>query len=105
MYRIVQEALTNAMKHGGAKRAVLEVTESDGTIVLSVRDDGVGFDPESATAGFGLVGMRERTILLGGELQVESRPRAGTILTARIPVGRRSADAAPQLGTPAGRAA
>ena len=105
VYRIVQEALTNVMKHGDAKRAVLEVIEGDAAVALSVRDDGGGFNPESATAGFGLVGMRERTMLLGGELHVESRPRAGTILTARIPVGRRSADAGPQRGAPAGRAA
>lgn len=105
VYRIVQEALTNAIKHGDAKRAVVELTEGDVMVVLSVRDDGGGFDPDSATAGFGLLGMRERTNLLGGYLHVESRRRGGTILTARIPVQRRPDAASPGRGAPLSRAA
>lgn len=96
LYRIAQEALTNAAKHGDAKRAVLEVTEADGAIVLSLRDDGHGFDTESATSGFGLLGIQERASLLGGQSHIESGPQQGATLTARIPVTRRLAAAPPE---------
>jgi signal transduction histidine kinase len=95
LYRIVQEALTNATKHGNARRAVVEVHERDATVQLSVRDDGSGFDPagESQGQGFGLLGMHERVALLGGELHIDSAPGRGTTVTARIPVQRRAGDA------------
>jgi signal transduction histidine kinase len=86
VYRVVQEALTNATKHGHAKRAVIEVIQHDGRIELLVRDDGRGFDPQQGTAGFGLMGMRERVALLGGELQVASSAGSGTTVTAAMPV-------------------
>jgi signal transduction histidine kinase len=87
LYRIVQEALTNAVKHGHATRAAVEVDESPTAVRLSVRDDGMGFDPEQHTEGFGLLGMRERVSLLEGELEIESSAR-GTTLIVRIPIGR-----------------
>lgn len=90
VYRIVQEALTNASKHGHAKRAVIEILEDATSVHLSVRDDGSGFDPEEASEGFGLLGMRERVDLLGGELTIESTPGKGTMVRARIPVQRRT---------------
>jgi signal transduction histidine kinase len=86
IYRIVQEALTNASKHGGARRAVVEVSEQETTVLLSVRDDGSGFDPQARTDGFGLLGMRERVELLGGKLLLESAPGKGTTIAASIPV-------------------
>jgi hypothetical protein len=64
IYRIIQEALTNATKHGHPTGAVTETRENASTIELSVRDDGEGSDPESRTAGFGSLGMRERAQLL-----------------------------------------
>jgi two-component system, NarL family, sensor histidine kinase DevS len=88
-YRIVQESLTNAVKHGSAHRAVVEVDDSAAQLRLTVRDDGVGFDPTVATSGFGLVGMRERVELLGGDLQIESSPGAGTTVTVTLPIARR----------------
>jgi signal transduction histidine kinase len=88
LYRIVQEALTNATKHGGAKRAVVEIHERETTVHLSVRDDGGGFDPEAETDGFGLLGMRERVDLLGGDISIESTPGQGATVTARLPVQR-----------------
>jgi len=94
LYRIVQEALTNAAKHGHAKRAVVEVVERDTSVTLSVRDDGGGFDPAAASEGFGLLGMNERVALLGGELRIDSAPGRGTTVNARIPVSR-WADGAP----------
>jgi signal transduction histidine kinase len=91
IYRIIQEALTNATKHGHAKRAVIETSESLTTVDLIVRDDGDGFDPDASTAGFGLLGMRERVGLLNGSVLVESSPGAGTTVTASFPPQRRPA--------------
>jgi signal transduction histidine kinase len=88
MYRIVQEALTNATKHGKAKRAVVEVHEDETDIQVSVRDDGTGFDPSDHTDGFGLLGMHERVHLLEGALQVDSQPGRGTVIKASFPIRR-----------------
>ncbi len=93
MYRIVQEALTNASKHGKAKRAVVEVYERDADIRLRVRDDGEGFDPSAHTDGFGLLGMQERVQLLDGSLKIHSTPDQGTTIEARFPIERVSARA------------
>ena len=89
MYRIVQEALNNAAKHGLAKRAVVEVHEKGEELYLSVRDDGSGFDTSEHSDGFGLVGMHERVHLLEGTLDVTSAPGSGTTITAHFPVQRR----------------
>ena len=89
LYRIVQEALTNASKHGQAARAVVELREDLTSICLLVRDDGKGFDPSASSSGFGLLGMRERAALLGGELRIESPSTGGTELRVRIPTQRR----------------
>ena len=88
IYRIVQEALTNASKHGSARRAVIEIREGAATVELSVRDDGVGFDPANGSAGFGLIGIRERVQLLKGTVQIASSPGDGTTVTASFPVQR-----------------
>ncbi len=90
IYRIVQEALTNAVKHGHAKRAVVEVSEDSAAVHLTVRDDGQGFDPGADTEGFGLLGMRERVALLAGQLTIDSSPEGGTTLSATLPVQRRA---------------
>ncbi len=92
LYRIVQEALTNAAKHGNATRAVVEIQELDRMVHLTVRDDGHGFDTEARSSGFGLLGMRERVALLGGELQVVSAPGEGTTITVRMPARRQEQD-------------
>ena len=88
VYRIVQEALTNARTHGGAERAVVEVVEKAETMTVSVRDDGRGFDVDAQHEGFGLVGMRERAELFGGHITVESTPGQGTSIVAKLPVQR-----------------
>ncbi len=85
MYRIVQEALTNATKHGDAARAQVEVVEGGSTIRVTVRDDGRGFDTLAHSDGFGLVGIRERVELLDGSLDVTSSPGRGTTITATFP--------------------
>jgi signal transduction histidine kinase len=94
LYRIVQEALSNAIKHGRAARAVVEIHEDAGTVHLSVRDDGAGFDPALEAGGFGLLGMRERVQLLEGSLRIDSTPGAGTVVRASIPAQRRGSDLA-----------
>jgi signal transduction histidine kinase len=85
VYRLVQEALTNVVKHADASSARVTVGFDDGHVVVEVSDDGGGFDPEAATTGFGLAGMRERAYLAGGTLEVSSS-RDGTLVRARLPV-------------------
>ena len=87
IYRIIQEALSNARKHGEATRAVATVAREGDEVVITVRDDGHGFDTTAATGGFGLMGMRERTELLGGTLRVTSAPGEGTTIVAALPGG------------------
>lgn len=88
MYRIVQEALTNAAKHGHAKRAVVEVHEDETDITISVRDDGAGFDPIDHSDGYGLLGMHERVQLLDGAFEIDSAPGEGTRIKASFPIKR-----------------
>ena len=89
VFRIVQEALNNVHKHAGARAVMVRLERRGATTVLSVADDGVGFEP-GATAksdgrrGLGLIGMRERAALIGGELQIRSQPRHGTTLILRL---------------------
>jgi signal transduction histidine kinase len=87
IYRIVQEALTNAVKHANAQRVWIEVREADGSVAIVVGDDGQGFDPDVVATGFGLVGMRERTMLAEGTLEVRSAGGTGTVLEVWLPVG------------------
>jgi signal transduction histidine kinase len=92
VYRTVQEALTNAIKHGAARRAVVEVLEDDRLVHVTIRDDGTGFDPSVMTDGFGLLGMRERAELLDGEIRIDSSPGEGATVTAEFPARRRGND-------------
>lgn len=85
IYRLVQESLTNAAKHAGECRAVVEVIEDDRTILVTVRDDGRGFDPDAAHEGFGLHGIRERVELFGGTLAIDSGPGSGTTIALTLP--------------------
>jgi signal transduction histidine kinase len=87
LYRIVQESLTNVVKHARARRVSILLTRKSGAIKAVIEDDGQGFDPAEGTLdGFGLVGMRERLALLGGRLQVESASEAGTTIAAEVPI-------------------
>jgi PAS domain S-box-containing protein len=87
LFRIAQEALRNVVKHSGVAEANVELSGHDDGIVLCVSDAGAGFSPESAKAGggLGLVSMRERLRLVGGQLSVESEPSQGTRIRVRIP--------------------
>jgi PAS domain S-box-containing protein len=92
LYRVVQEALTNVLRHAGARRVSLVLQRLPRQAVAVVEDDGVGFDAESVTgpaeAGgrLGLLGMRERLSLVGGTLTVESTTGRGTTVIARVPL-------------------
>ncbi len=86
VYRLVQEALTNVTKHAEANTVRVAVGESDGALQVVVQDDGKGFDPEAASQGFGLEGMRERVSLAGGTLSITPCER-GTLVRARLPIG------------------
>jgi signal transduction histidine kinase len=85
VYRLVQEALTNVVKHAHASHVDLSAEESEGAIRIVVRDDGDGFDTTS-TAGRGLRGMRERIELFGGKIDVISTPGNGTKISACVPL-------------------
>jgi signal transduction histidine kinase len=86
VYRLLQEALTNIARHANARRVSVRLVRDDTAVELSVRDDGVGFEPRANHRGLGLQGMRERAALLGGAVQLESAPGKGTLITARFPV-------------------
>jgi signal transduction histidine kinase len=87
LYRIVQESLTNVVKHAQARRISILLARKDGAVKAVVEDDGQGFDPAVQTDdGYGLMGMRERLALLGGRLEVESGRDGGTTIAAEVPV-------------------
>ncbi len=98
VFRVVQEALTNALRHAHASRVGVELLAENGTLRATIRDDGRGFDPARATGdgdrGLGLVGMRERASLVGGELAITSSPGAGTQVELVAPLNRGSGRAA-----------
>ena len=92
IYRVVQEALTNVVKHSGAERAEASVVEGDTELEVTIRDNGRGFDPTAAHEGFGLTGIRERVGQHGGHLEVASGPGRGTDLRVTIPARHVSED-------------
>lgn len=85
IYRIVQEALTNICKYAAATQVEV-VIESDKTVQVSIRDNGVGFDPAQTTSGFGLQGMQERTLALHGHFQLIAAPDAGCQIVITLPL-------------------
>jgi signal transduction histidine kinase len=90
LYRVVQEALNNVIKHAGTEQAEVRIAEGADEVELEVRDGGRGFDPSAATTGFGLTGLRERVEQLGGTVEIASGPARGTVVHARMPVVRRA---------------
>jgi signal transduction histidine kinase len=87
LYRIVQESLTNVVKHAGARRVSIVLMRRDRAATAIVEDDGEGFDPTDVrNGGIGLVGMRERVALLDGRLEIESSPTTGTTVVAEVPL-------------------
>jgi signal transduction histidine kinase len=92
VYRLVQEAITNAVKHSKGNTISVRVVEQDGRVLVTVRDDGTGFDPEASTGGFGLIGMRERVELVEGRVLIDSEPGRGTVVQAELPALHRAGD-------------
>jgi signal transduction histidine kinase len=87
LYRITQEALNNVVKHAQAKHVVVRLDEGDGFLLLSVNDDGRGFDAAASYPGhLGLLSMPERAAKLGGTVTVTSAPGSGTLVDARLPL-------------------
>jgi two-component system, NarL family, sensor histidine kinase UhpB len=84
IYRVAQEALSNAARHSGAQRIAVSLERSERGVTLEVADDGDGFAFEQSEGGLGIAGMRERALLIGAELTIESRPGEGT--TVRLSV-------------------
>ncbi|HTG34027.1 MAG TPA: GAF domain-containing protein, partial [Thermoanaerobaculia bacterium] len=87
VFRLVQEALTNVVKHARAERVTIEIAARGAQVEVLVRDDGTGFDPDAPREGFGITGMRERVALADGTLAITSRPGAGTTVQATLSRG------------------
>ncbi|MEO7539294.1 MAG: PAS domain S-box protein [Pyrinomonadaceae bacterium] len=104
IYRIVQESLNNILKHAQAKGVVVILDFQVDNLILIIEDDGVGFDPihneKAATrsGGLGLVGMRERCLLVGGTMSIESAVNEGTVILCRIPIPAKKTGIVPEKG-------
>src|SRR5262249_263085 len=88
-YRITQEALNNSAKHSKCTHAEVLLERKDGQLMLIIEDNGIGFDPDQALRKgrrWGLVGIRERAVLLHGTAEIESSPGKGTTLFVRVPL-------------------
>ncbi|MBK5221229.1 MAG: sensor histidine kinase, partial [Thermoleophilia bacterium] len=86
VYRVAQEALSNAARHSGSGQIGVRLRRpGDGGVELEVADDGRGFAFDESESGLGIPGMRERALLVGGELTIESRPDRGTTVRLTVP--------------------
>jgi PAS domain S-box-containing protein len=92
IYRIIQEGLNNISKHACANRAKVELQRTDGSLCLSIQDDGIGFDAAEVRQklGLGLSSMRERARIIQGVLSITSEPERGTTITVRVPLEKSS---------------
>ena len=88
LYRVAQEALTNAVRHAQATSVSLALAARADAVVLSARDDGVGFEPTNRSGGLGVVGMHERTRSVGGRLRIDSGS-GGTLVEVTLPLAAR----------------
>jgi two-component system sensor histidine kinase UhpB len=86
VYRVAQEALSNAVQHSGADHVGVRLAREGDRVELTVDDDGSGFTFDQAARGLGIAGMRERALLVGGGVEVESRPDVGTRVTLTVPL-------------------
>jgi signal transduction histidine kinase len=89
LFRVLQEALNNAIKHSAARRVEVQLREDSGEIHLVISDMGRGFDVEAALqgTGLGLTSMRERVRLVNGTIAIDSKPTGGTTIRVRVPLG------------------
>ncbi len=111
VYRVAQESLSNAAQHAEAETVKVDLCRKHGTVELTVADDGRGFTFDQASRGLGMGGMRERALLVGGDLRIESRPGVGTRVRLLVPIENvdgsvpptQTSAVAPGLGRAAGR--
>lgn len=99
LYRVAQEAIANAVQHSGARSVIVRLVRETGRVVLTVSDDGEGFVYDEVPKGLGLEGMRERALLAGGKLSIESRPGAGTRVQLAIEEAARMVSSGDGTGT------
>ena len=92
IYRMIQESLNNIVKHSGARRAAIAISRAGQDVRISVEDDGDGLSPDHDGQGLGLVGIRERARMIGGEVRIVSRQRRGTSIVVRLTVPPSSHD-------------
>jgi len=96
LYRIIQEALNNIAKHSGANRVEIHLEQRDSILTASITDNGRGFDvdklllPDSLERGFGIIGMKERVSLLGGKIDIQSKPGSGTYIYIEVSCPKRN---------------
>ncbi|HZB78404.1 MAG TPA: ATP-binding protein, partial [Actinomycetota bacterium] len=86
VYFCTLEALQNVAKYAAADRTMIRLSQSNGSLIFEVVDDGQGFDPDQVTVGSGLQGMADRLAAVGGSLEVRSAPGRGTTVAGRVPV-------------------
>jgi signal transduction histidine kinase len=88
LFRVTQEALQNIAKHSGANNVFVSLAVAEGSIRLTIQDDGKGFDPDSTKSkgGLGLISMTERARLIGGTLSITSKPGAGVSIELLVPL-------------------
>jgi signal transduction histidine kinase len=93
VFRVAQEAITNIARHARASEASISLTKKNGTLIVRIEDNGVGFDPDQVMhrqrQAWGLRGMEERIILLGGRFYIGSRPGSGTLVLAEVPLDQK----------------
>ena len=96
LFRVLQEALQNAIKHSGSRHFQVSLSGGSSGVELTVRDSGIGFDPEDATrgSGLGLTSIRERLKLVNGKLFIDSQSQLGTTILARVPLSPKTKSAA-----------
>jgi signal transduction histidine kinase len=90
LYRLVQEGLSNVVKHSSAERVTVKLAEEGEVATMELSDDGAGFDVTQHSEGFGLLGMQERTDLVGGTISIDSKPGMGTTVRASVPARHRA---------------
>jgi signal transduction histidine kinase len=105
LYRVAQEALNNAIKHGRADKISVSLRGTPGSVHMSINDNGVGFDSRTAPAGVGLISMTERVEHAGGSLQIRSQPGGGTDVDVRVPCGEQGTLATEDTDTSTGSGA